>query len=192
MMHLIRRSSAALLGIAISLSTSGVYAQDQSLVIEEIVVTAQKREQSLQDVPISISVLSGNKLQEAGIDNLDDLAPYVPNFSKGESGGGAILQMRGIGTGSNVGFEQSVVMYMDDISLSRGPLARMPLMDLERVEVLRGPQNVLFGKNSIGGAISLVTAKPTDEVEGSVSLTYEPITKTLRLSPSCRGRSPTA
>jgi outer membrane receptor protein involved in Fe transport len=174
MMHLIRRSSAALLGIAISLSTSGVYAQDQSLVIEEIVVTAQKREQSLQDVPISISVLSGNKLQEAGIDNLDDLAPYVPNFSKGESGGGAILQMRGIGTGSNVGFEQSVVMYMDDISLSRGPLARMPLMDLERVEVLRGPQNVLFGKNSIGGAISLVTAKPTDEVEGSVSLTYEP------------------
>lgn len=172
MTHLLQRSSAMMLGIAISLSAVPAYAQDLS--IEEIIVTSQKREQSLQDVPISVSVLTGDKIVEAGIDNIDDLAFYVPNFSKGESGGGAILQMRGIGTGSNAGFEQSVVMYMDDISLGRGPLARMPLMDLERVEVLRGPQNVLFGKNSIAGAVSLITAKPTDEAEGSISLRYEP------------------
>jgi len=174
MMHLLQRSSALLLGVAISLSAVSAYAQDQSLVIEEIVVTAQKREQRLQDVPISVAVITGDKIVEAGIDNLDDLALYVPNFSKGESGGGSILQMRGIGSGSNAGFEQSVVMYMDDIALGRGPLARMPLMDLERVEVLRGPQNVLFGKNSIGGAVSMVTAKPTDEAEGRISLRYEP------------------
>jgi len=161
-----------MLGIVVSLAAAGAYAQTASL--EEIVVTAQKRQQSLQDVPISVSVLTGDKIQEAGIDNLDDLALYVPNFSKGESGAGAIIQIRGIATGANAGFEQSVVMYMDDISLGRSPLARMPLMDLERVEVLRGPQNVLFGKNSIGGAISLVTAKPTDEAEGSLSLRYEP------------------
>lgn len=173
-MHRLQKSSAVLLGIAISLSGVSAYAQDQSLAIEEIVVTSQKREQSLQDVPISVAVITGDKIVEAGIDNMDDLAVYVPNFSKGESGGGSILQMRGIGTGSNRGFEQSVVMYMDDIALGRGPLARMPLMDLERVEVLRGPQNVLFGKNSIAGAVSLITAKPTDELEGNVSLRYEP------------------
>ena len=173
MMQLMRHGSAVLLGIAISLSAVTAYAQDQA-VLEEIVVTAQKRQQSLQDVPISVSVVTGDKIVEAGINNMDDLALYVPNFSKGESGAGAIIQIRGIGTGSNAGFEQSVVMYMDDISLSRSPLARMPLMDLERVEVLRGPQNVLFGKNSIAGAISMVTAKPTDELEGSVSLRYEP------------------
>jgi outer membrane receptor protein involved in Fe transport len=163
-----------MLGMAISLISVNAYAQDQGAVLEEIIVTAQKRAQSLQDVPISVSVLTGDKIQEAGIDNLDDLALYVPNFSKGESGAGAIIQIRGIATGANAGFEQSVVTYMDDISLSRSPMARMPLMDLERVEVLRGPQNVLFGKNSIGGAISLVTAKPTDEAEGSISLRYEP------------------
>jgi outer membrane receptor protein involved in Fe transport len=163
-----------MLGMAISLISVSAYAQDQGAVLEEIIVTAQKRAQSLQDVPISVSVIAGDKIQEAGIDNLDDLALYVPNLSKGESGAGSILQIRGIGTGSNQAFDQSVVMYMDDLSLSRGPLARMPLMDLERVEVLRGPQNVLFGKNAVAGAVSLITAKPTDEAEGSISLRYEP------------------
>jgi outer membrane receptor protein involved in Fe transport len=161
-----------MLGLVLSLAGAGASAQ--TVALEEIVVTAQKRQQSLQDVPISVSVISGTKIEEAGIDNMDDLALYIPNFSKGESGAGSIIQIRGVGTGSNPAFEQSVVMYMDDIALGRGPLARMPLMDLERVEVLRGPQNVLFGKNSIAGAVSLVTAKPTDEAEGSVSLRYEP------------------
>ena len=173
-MNSLRCTFALLFGAAVAFSAGGAHAQDDSLVIEEIVVTAQKREQRLQDVPISISVISGEKIEQAGIDNLDDLALYVPNFSKGESGGGAILQMRGIGTGANPAFEQSVTLYMDDISLARGPLARMPLMDLERVEVLRGPQNVLFGKNAIAGAISMITAKPTDEFEGSLSMRYEP------------------
>ena len=174
MSHVIKRIAGMVLVSIVSLPFISAYAQEDTGILEEIVVTAQKRQQSLQDVPISVSVLTGDKIVEAGIDNMDDLALYVPNFSKGESGAGAIIQIRGIGTGSNPAFEQSVVMYMDDISLSRSPLARMPLMDLERVEVLRGPQNVLFGKNSIGGAVSLITAKPTDEFEGNVSLRYEP------------------
>jgi outer membrane receptor protein involved in Fe transport len=174
MNYLIKRILGMVSVSIVCLPVISAYAQDDTGVLEEIIVTAQKRQQSLQDVPISVSVLSGAKLEEANIENLDDLALYVPNFSKGESGAGAIIQIRGIGTGSNAGFEQSVVMYMDDIALGRNPLARMPMMDLERVEVLRGPQNVLFGKNSIAGAISLVTAKPTDEVEGSISLRYEP------------------
>ena len=174
MSHVIKRIAGMVLVSIVSLPFISAYAQEDTGILEEIVVTAQKRQQSLQDVPISVSVVTGDKIVEAGINNLDDLALYVPNFSKGESGLGAIIQIRGIATGANAGFEQSVVMYMDDISLGRGPLARMPLMDLERVEVLRGPQNVLFGKNSIGGAISLITAKPTDEFEGNVSMRYEP------------------
>ena len=168
----IKQSLGFSLGGAILFIASGALAQEQ-LSLEEIVVTAQKREQSLQDVPISITVLTGERLEETNIRTLDNLALYVPNFSKGESGAGPIIQIRGIATGANPAFEQSVVLFMDDVPLSRAPLARMPFMDLERVEVLRGPQNVLFGKNSIGGAISLVTAKPTDEFEGSVSLNYE-------------------
>ena len=174
MNHTVRHFAGLLLASAITFSAAGAYAQDDTAIFEEIVVSAQKRQQTLQDVPISVAVISGDRLVEAGIDNLDDLAPYVPNFSKGESGASAILRIRGIATGSNPSFEQSVVTYMDDISLSRAPLARMPFMDLERVEVLRGPQNVLFGKNAIAGAISMVSARPTDEFEGNFSLRYEP------------------
>jgi len=200
-MNKFQRGLALVLGMSLSFAAPGTFAQSNSLAIEEIVVTAQKREQSLQDVPISVSVVTGEKLVEAGIDNLDDLALYVPNFSKSETGIGPVLQIRGIATGNNPGFEQSVVMYMDDIALGRGSLARMPFMDLERVEVLRGPQNVLFGKNSIAGAISMITAKPTDELEGSVSIRYGseyedgevigvlsgPLTETLRGRLAIRG-----
>jgi outer membrane receptor protein involved in Fe transport len=157
-----------------SLAVASTYAQEDTGILEEIVVTAQKRQESLQDVPVSVAVVSGDRLAEAGIDTLDDLAPHIPNFSKGESGAGSILRIRGIATGTNPGFEQSVVMYSDDVPLSRGPLARIPFMDLERVEVLRGPQNVLFGKNAVAGAISAISAKPTEEFEGKVSLRYEP------------------
>ncbi|WP_299768888.1 TonB-dependent receptor [uncultured Pseudoteredinibacter sp.] len=143
------------------------------LMLEEIVVTAQKREQSLQDVPISVSAVDGEKMAEAGISNLEDLSAYVPNFQQANSPLGQVISIRGVSSGINQGFEQSVVQYVDDIAIGRGPMARMPFMDLERVEILRGPQNVLFGKNSIGGAISITTAKPTEDFEGSVQVEHE-------------------
>lgn len=164
--------------------------------LEEVVVTAQKRSQSLQDVPISVSAVSGEKLNEAGITNFADLSAYVPNFQKSDTALGPVLLIRGIGSGVNQGFEQSVVQYADEIAMGRAPLARMPFMDLERVEILRGPQNVLFGKNSVGGALSLTTNKPGEVFEGSVTLEYEPAydqqTATMilsgPLSDSVRGR----
>jgi outer membrane receptor protein involved in Fe transport len=82
--------------------------------------------------------------------------------------------IRGIGSGVNQGFEQSVMMYVDDIALGRGRLAQIPFLDLKRVEVLRGPQNVLFGKNSLAGALSLVTNKPSPDFGGMVLAEYEP------------------
>jgi iron complex outermembrane receptor protein len=160
---------------AFSLLAFGAPATAQEeLVLEEVVVTATKREASLQDVPISVVAMSGEKIDDFNIRNLEDLSIYIPNFSKGESGIGPIINIRGIASGANQGFEQSVVTYVDDIPLARAPLSRMPLVDLDRVEVLRGPQNVLFGKNSVAGALSVISARPTDEFEARVSGLYNP------------------
>jgi len=159
---------------AIALVAATVPGTAYSQMLEEVIVTAQKRAESLMDVPLSVSAVSGDKMMEAGIRNLGDLTAYVPNFQKAESSIGNFLSIRGISSGINQGFEQSVVQFMDDVALGRSPLARAPFMDLARVEVLRGPQNVLFGKNAIGGALSLITNRPTDEFEGSVMLEYEP------------------
>lgn len=142
-------------------------------VLEEVLVTAQLREQSLQDVPVSVSAVSGEKLMEAGISRIEDLQAYVPNFTMSESGIGTDIYIRGIGSGENQGFEQSVGMYVDGISYGRAQLARAPFLDLARVEVLRGPQNILLGKNSIAGAINISTAKPTQEFEGYAQATWE-------------------
>ena len=96
-------------------------------VLEEVVVTAQKRAESLQDVPISVSAVSGEKLDRAGILNFADLSAYVPNFQKADTALGPVLLIRGIGSGVNQSFEQSVVQYTDDVALGRAPLARTGL-----------------------------------------------------------------
>ncbi|CAA0088729.1 Vitamin B12 transporter BtuB [Zhongshania aliphaticivorans] len=142
--------------------------------LEEVIVTAQIREQSLQDVPVSVSAISGSKMMEAGLSKIEDLQAYVPNFTMTESSIGTDIYIRGIGSGENQGFEQSVGMYVDGIYYGRAQLARAPFLDLARVEVLRGPQNILLGKNSIAGAINISTASPTEETELFVQGTYEP------------------
>ena len=154
---------------AATLSVSPAQAQ-----LEEVIVTAQKRVESLQDVPISVNAMSQEKMQEFGIDRIENLASYVPNLAMSETGIGTAIYIRGIGSGINPGFEQSTGMYMDGIYYGRAQLARAPFLDLARVEVLRGPQPILFGKNSIAGAISMITAKPSDEFEGQISGLYEP------------------
>ena len=143
-------------------------------VLEEVMVTAQHRSQSLQDVPVSVSAMSGDKMIEAGINRMEDLQAYVPNLTVTESGISTDIFIRGIGTGMNQGFEQSVGMYVDGIYYGRAQLARAPFLDLERAEVLRGPQNILHGKNSIAGAVNLHTASPGEHFEGFVSALYEP------------------
>lgn len=141
--------------------------------LEEVIVTAQKRAEGLQDVPISINAISGEKIDDYNITSLGDLSGSVPNLQITKTGITNQIGMRGIYSGSNKGFEQSVAMYVDEVYYGRGQLIRLPLVDLERVEVLRGPQPTLFGKNAIAGAISLTSAKPTDEFEASISTLYE-------------------
>ena len=123
--------------------------------LEEVVVTAQKREQTLKDVPISISAVSGKTIENRSIDDLASLSASIPNFFISENQIDSTLSIRGVTTGNNKGFEQSVAMYFDGISYGRSQLIRTPLLDLERVEVLRGPQPTLFGKNAIAGAINI-------------------------------------
>lgn len=141
--------------------------------IEEIIVTAQKREERLQDVPIVVVVISGKKVEAMGIGRLDDLTAYTPGVSNTEASTGSFLYIRGIGSAGNKGFEQSVGTYVDGIYYGRDRSSRNGMFDLERVEILKGPQGILFGKNTIAGAITMTTRGPGAEPEGYVKLGYE-------------------
>lgn len=154
------------------LAPSILIAQDDSPMLEEVIVTAQQREQSLADVPLSVAVIDGDVLKEQNIEKMADLQFSVPNFTMAESGIGTNVFIRGIGSGNNQGFEQSVGVYVDGIHHGRAQQARAPFFDLQRVEVLRGPQSILFGKNSVAGALNMTTAKPTNEFEGYVELNH--------------------
>ena len=158
------------------IGVSGNSLAQEGPVLDEIIVTATKREVGLQDVPISVSVVSGKKIGEQGITRLEDLAPFLPNVHIGDIGGTQRVSIRGIGTGNNSGFEQSVSTFIDGVYFGRGQNARAAFMDLERVEVLRGPQSALFGKNTVGGVINITTAQPTDEFTGYVEAAYEDVT----------------
>lgn len=142
--------------------------------LDEIVVTARKVAESIQDAPLSVVVLDGDKLAEQGVNRIEELVAYVPNFAMSETGIGTNLYVRGIGSGINQGFEQSVGLYIDGIYYGRAQLTRVPFMDLQQVESLRGPQAILLGNNSIAGALNLTTARPTDSFESDVSALYEP------------------
>jgi iron complex outermembrane receptor protein len=142
--------------------------------LEVIVVTATKRPAGLQEVPIALSVMEAKKMAEQGIDSLEDIAVFMPNVHINEAGGGDQIFIRGIGSGVNYGFEQSVGTFIDGIYFGRGQASRSTFLDLERVEVLKGPQSTLFGKNTVAGAINITTARPGDEFEGIIDVTAEP------------------
>lgn len=142
-------------------------------VVEEIVVTAQKREQSLQDVPIAITAIGGEEMRQADMHTLDDIATRTPGFSMGSfNKGQPQLYIRGIGSNADgAGSDVSVVAFIDEVYIGRAAGSVFDLYDLERVEVLRGPQGTLFGKNAIGGAVSMHTAKPGDTFYGRAEVT---------------------
>jgi outer membrane receptor protein involved in Fe transport len=139
--------------------------------LEEVVVSATKREESMQRVPVSVNAVSGDQLQQNGVVRLQDA--QLPGLTVQEGGLGNSLFIRGIGSGINPGFEQSAGTYVDGIYRGRGQQSRAPLLDVERVELLRGPQTTLFGKNSVAGAINVTSAKPTSSFESYVTGTYD-------------------
>ena len=159
------------LAIAIATASSGAYAAQ----LEEIIVTAQKRAESLQDVPISMVAIEGSKIEDAGIHSLSGLSEYVPNLGVSENAVNTIISMRGIGVGANQSFEQSVGVYVDGVHYGKSRQVRTGLFDLAQVEVLRGPQGILFGKNTLAGAINVTSASAEvgQETSGKVNLSRE-------------------
>lgn len=146
----------------------------QNAVLEEVVVTARKQEENAQDVPVSIQTIGSEQLQESNITNLEELSFLMPNVTVSKSGADDNLFIRGVGSGVNLGFERSVGTYVDGLYLGRGKQSRQAFLDLQRVEVLKGPQGVLFGKNTIGGAINITSATPTEDLSGYIDALYEP------------------
>ena len=144
--------------------------------IEEVVVTATKREQTLQEVPVAVSVLDAEVIDQAQINDIFDLQASVPSLrvSQLQSSGNTNFIIRGFGNGANnPGIEPSVGVFIDGVYRSRSAAALSDLPNLERVEVLRGPQSTLFGKNASAGVINVVTAAPDmDEFGGSAEFTY--------------------
>lgn len=140
-------------------------ARTSSTVIEAVVVTAQRVEQNLQDVPVAVSAFNEETLWVNRMINMEDIARRTPSFTAtAVNPGEPNLAIRGIGTegiNSNAGGDPSVVMFVDGVYIGRGGSAPLDLYDLERVEVLRGPQGTLFGKNVVGGAISLTSRRPS-------------------------------
>lgn len=143
----------------------------RSRFVEEIVVTAQKREEDSQDVPISVAAFSSDFLEAAGIDSTNDLARVTPGLTISGSAGFSLIYLRGIGTSAFIpSFDPSVATYVDGIYIPSQQGTLTDLGGVERVEVLKGPQGTLFGRNSTGGAINVVTKTPGDEPELSVSI----------------------
>jgi len=157
--------STVSVAVAIALGLSPGFSQAQ--VLEEVVVTAQAREQVLQDVPISMEVVSGEDLVRQGLKDINELSGFSPSLwidPTGHSGG---VQMRGVGTvGANLSFEMAVPIFVDGIHFGRRAQTRAAFLDIERVETLRGPQPVYFGQNASAGAISITSRKPTQEWDG--------------------------
>ena len=154
---------------------SFAFAQQQSGEIDEIIVTAQKREQSFQDVPVSLVAISGEVLKTRNIDSFEQLQYVAPglSFSAGVNSRQSASTIRGIGTSLfNTGVEGSVAIVIDGVVAGREGAGIFDFSDVERVEVLRGPQGTLFGKNASAGVISIVTKKPTDEFSANLSASY--------------------
>src|SRR5205085_10075037 len=147
-------------------------AQTQS---DQIIITAQGRRQVLQDVPIAVTAVGGDEMKNSGasdIRQLNQLAPSLLVSSTGTEANGS-ARIRGIGTvGDNPGLESSVAVYIDGVYRSRSGIGLNELGDIERVEVLRGPQGTLFGRNASAGLIHIISARPEFTFGGHVDLTY--------------------
>ena len=161
-------------------TTTGVPAQSNSdgadFQIEEIIVTAQKREQSIQDVGTSITALSGNQIERMGLTGVTELGRHIPNMMVGLPGGDAAapaMSIRGVGLTYPFDTSQSsIALYVDEVYQGTTVAQTAYLYDVDRVEVLRGPQGTLFGRNTTGGLVHFVSRKPTDELEAHGTFTY--------------------
>ena len=168
------KRGVALAVLACIASPNVSFAQEDVTVLEEIIVTATKRSQTLQETPVAVTVTTAETIEQAQILDINDLQSVVPSLriTQLQSSTNTNFVIRGFGNGANnPGIEPSVGVFVDGVYRSRSAGAIGDLPTLERVEVLNGPQSTLFGKNASAGVVSVVTAKPTGEFGGKISAT---------------------
>ncbi|MFK7976291.1 MAG: TonB-dependent receptor [Halioglobus sp.] len=171
-----QRTISRALCAALSMAPLGLVPQlsHAQLVLEEVVVTARKREESLQETPLAVTALSGEALEQLGMTNIADLTQVVPNVDlntgNGTTGSGNAF-IRGVGQRNiGVNYDSGVGIYVDGVYASRADGTILDNVDVQSVQVLRGPQGTLFGKNTTGGAILYTTNKPNEEYEGNAQV----------------------
>ncbi len=144
----------------------------ESLTLEQVVVTARKQEETLQEVPLAISAVTGEGLREAQVSNLVDVEGSMPNVNFGARLSAGVPTIRGVGfTILAAGTSSNVAMHVDGVYVGRPAATAASFFDIDRIEVVRGPQGTLYGRNATGGAINLITGAPTPEPEGYVDVT---------------------
>jgi len=169
--HCIRRifAKTTLAAALVAIGGGVAPALTQAAQIEEVVVTAQKRQESSQDIGLAITALDNQSLVNSEVNNIQDLQNMAPSLQIGESFGFAQIMIRGIGTDNPfAGGDPSVGMHFDGVITGQSSAQFGSLFDIERVEVLRGPQGTLYGRNTTGGSINVITSKPTEELSGYV------------------------
>ena len=168
--------------VVLGTTTSPAYAQQvesesllsddvaaESLTLDDIIVTAQKRKQADLNVPISMTVLNQADLEKARGSALKDIQQLVPSFSMERGSGFNALTIRGVGGGgNNIGFDPRVGVYLDGVYMGQAQALNQPLFDIDQIEVLRGPQGYLFGRNTVAGVVNITTRAPTNKFEGDV------------------------
>lgn len=168
------KALAAAIAVGSGLGGIAANTQAQGAALEEVLVTATKRTESVQDVPISVAVVSAELMSTFDIGDVTDLQNFVPGLQVQETFGGTSIRIRGIGSGiTNLAFESSVPVFVDDVYNGRSNSVLSAMLDPGRVEVARGPQGALFGKSTTAGAISIFSARPTEEFEAQVKLGTE-------------------
>ncbi|MGQ0503190.1 MAG: TonB-dependent receptor [Panacagrimonas sp.] len=146
---------------------------DSAVVLDTIIVTARKREDPLHEVPESVAVVNGEVIEQRGLDTIGDLDSQVANLQVSDANGVRTIYMRGAGGGGRtVGFDPRTGVYVDGVYLGFPPSANSMLVDLDRVEVLRGPQGLLFGQNTVSGALNLITRAPAETFGVRSMLSY--------------------
>ena len=162
------RNNLLLSSVLIAAAAVGGSAHAQAAnVIEELVVTAEKREQSLQDVPVAISAFTSKQRDLVGVNSVQDLTNFTPGFTY--QSGNDRASMRGIGRLTNVhAVDGAVSIYVDGLFTTSTVLAGGPPLDVERVEILRGPQGTLYGRNAIGGTVNVISVRPTKDFYAEV------------------------
>ncbi|MEQ1811297.1 MAG: TonB-dependent receptor plug domain-containing protein, partial [Terricaulis sp.] len=164
----------ALLPILMASAASAQTTSEEQDSGDEIIVTGTRTGAlDLQQAPVAVSVLDSELLETQGLNNLQDMATYIPNFTFARNPQSAVAYIRGVGSSNTqAGSDASVTMQVDGVYIARASGQLTDLFDVERIEVLRGPQGTLYGRNSAGGTINVISRQPSTEFSGRARFTY--------------------